>query len=114
MIWASGCARAWPLFSITITLAVGFTQFFASSIEKYCAVLCTSAGAASITELNDAQDAALTAELAAAQARYQFIINFVRVLRGVGSFDILLLPGGLEEWYAQLSEYFVSAGVATR
>ena len=99
---------AYPAIRLSQSAAVAARDNLSLVTDSY------SAGAASITELNDAQDAALTAELAAAQARYQFIINFVRVLRGVGSFDILLLPGGLEEWYAQLSEYFVSAGVATR
>ncbi|MEM7542840.1 MAG: TolC family protein [Pseudomonadota bacterium] len=72
-----------------------------------------SAGAATITELNDAQDAALTAELAVAQARYQFIINFVGVLRGMASFDILLAPDGLNEWYESINAFFEAAGVGS-
>lgn len=69
------------------------------------------AGAASITELNDAQDAALTAELSAAQARYQFMLDYVGVLRGSADFDVLLLPDGLEQWYAEVTAYLSERGV---
>ena len=40
-----------------------------------------SKGAVSVTDLIDAQDAALSAELAAAEARYAFLIDFVEVMR---------------------------------
>ncbi len=70
-----------------------------------------AAGTASITELNDAQDAALTAGLAAAQARYQFMLDFVAVLRAAADFDVLLMPDGLESWYAEVDEYFRAAGL---
>lgn len=72
-----------------------------------------SAGAASITELNDAQDAALTARLAAAQARYQFMLDFVAVQRGIADFDVLLLPQGLEQWYTDVNDYFSQTAGAT-
>ncbi len=68
-----------------------------------------SVGAGSITELNDAQDAALTASLAEAQARYQFMIDFVGVLRGVGDFDVLLLPDGFDTWYEDIDAYYRAA-----
>jgi outer membrane protein len=69
-----------------------------------------AAGSASITELNDAQDAALTAGLAAARARYAFMLDFVAVLRAAADFDVLLTPDGLETWYAAVDEYFRAAG----
>lgn len=69
-----------------------------------------SAGAASITELNDAQDAALTAELSEAQARYRFMLDFIGVMRATGSFDVLLLADGLEQWYADASSFIDQEG----
>ncbi|MEQ8661751.1 MAG: TolC family protein, partial [Gammaproteobacteria bacterium] len=70
-----------------------------------------AAGSASITELNDAQDAALTAALAAARARYQFMLDFVAVLRAAADFDVLLTTDGLEAWYAEVDDYFRAAGL---
>lgn len=55
-----------------------------------------SEGAVSITDLIDAQDAALAAQLQAADARYQFLINFVDVMRAESNFDLLLDEDGIK------------------
>ncbi len=57
-----------------------------------------SEGAVSITDLIDAQDAALAAQLQAADARYQFLINLVDVLRAESNFDLLLQEDGVKLW----------------
>ena len=57
-----------------------------------------SQGAVSITDLIDAQDAALEAQLQAAAARYQFLIDLVSVLRAESNFDLLLKEDGVKVW----------------
>ena len=57
-----------------------------------------SEGAVSITDLIDAQDAALAAQLQAAAARYQFLIDLVDVLRAESNFDLLLQDDGIKIW----------------
>lgn len=57
-----------------------------------------SEGAVSITDLIDAQDAALAAKLQAAAARYQFLLDLVDVLRAESNFDLLLQQDGVKLW----------------
>jgi outer membrane protein len=63
-------------------------------------------GIVSVTDLIDAQDAALSAGLAAADAKYTFLIDFVAVLRSMSEFEILLDPGSREAWYGRVDEWF--------
>jgi outer membrane protein len=63
-------------------------------------------GVVSVTELIDAQDAALSAGLAAADAKYTFLIDFVSVLRSMSEFEILLDPASREAWYGRVDEWF--------
>ena len=65
-------------------------------------------GVVSVTELIDAQDTALSAGLAAADAKYGFLTDFVAVLRSMSEFEILLDPGSREAWYSRVDEYFRS------
>jgi outer membrane protein len=65
-------------------------------------------GAVSVTELIDAQDTALAAGLAAADARYGFLTDFMAVLRAMSEFEILLDPGSREAWYRRIDEWFRS------
>lgn len=65
-----------------------------------------SVGTMSVTDLINAQDAALAAKLSEAQARYAFMIDFVAALRSVADFDLLLDPDGIENWYRQVDDYF--------
>ena len=69
-----------------------------------------SVGTRSITELIDAQDATVQADLAEAQARYNFMLDYVGVLRAVSNFDILLSGDALEQWYSQVEAFFQQLG----
>jgi outer membrane protein TolC len=63
-------------------------------------------GALSVTDLVDAQDASLEAELAAAEAKYTFLIDFTAVLRATGSFDMLLDPASRQSWFERVDAWF--------
>ena len=65
-----------------------------------------SKGAVSVTDLVDAQDASLDAELGAAEAKYTFLIDFVAVLRATGSFDMLLDPASSQAWYERVDRWY--------
>ncbi|MEM7467490.1 MAG: TolC family protein [Pseudomonadota bacterium] len=65
-----------------------------------------SVGTRSITDLIDAQDASVRADLAASQARYNFMTDYVGVLRAVSNFDILLSADALEQWYQDIDAFF--------
>ncbi len=65
-----------------------------------------SRGAVTITDLIDAQEAKLQAELASADARYVFLIDFIEVQRAAGDFQPLLQPGRSAEWINGLEDYF--------
>ena len=65
-----------------------------------------SKGAVSVTDLIDAQDAALSAKLSAAEARYAFLIDFVEVMRAAGDFSLLLEAKGFENWFGKLDAYY--------
>jgi outer membrane protein TolC len=67
-------------------------------------------GALSVTDLVDAQDASLEAELAAAEAKYTFLIDFVAVLRATGSFDMLLDPASRQSWFERVDAWFREHG----
>jgi outer membrane protein len=63
-------------------------------------------GIVSVTDLIDAQDTALISGLAAADAKYTFLIDFVSVLRSMSEFEILLDPASREDWYRRVDEWF--------
>lgn len=67
-----------------------------------------SKGAVSITDLIDAQDAALAAKLASVEAQYTFMIDWVEIQRAVANFDLLLTTDGFEKWYRELDEYYTA------
>ena len=67
-----------------------------------------SQGAVSITDLIDAQDASLEANLAAVNAQYQFMIDWIEVQRAIANFDVLLEPDGFNNWYQALNEYYAT------
>jgi outer membrane protein TolC len=71
-----------------------------------------SKGAVSVTVLVEAQDAALAARLAAAEAEYAFLIDYMEVLRARGSFDLLLEPQRVGTWYASIENFFNARGVS--
>jgi outer membrane protein len=68
-------------------------------------------GVVSITDLIDAQDTALSAGLAAADAKYTFLTDFVTVLRAMGEFEILLEPQSRAAWINRVEAWFRDHGV---
>lgn len=65
-----------------------------------------SRGAVTVTDLIDAQEARLQSDLAAADARYVFLIDFVEVQRAAGDFELLLRPGRTADWMNGLETYY--------
>ncbi len=63
-------------------------------------------GVVSITDLINAQDASLAANLSAVEAQYSFMIDWIEIQRAVANFDLLLTEGGFEFWYQALDEYY--------
>ncbi len=70
-----------------------------------------SKGAVSVTELIDAQNVALAAELAAAEARYVYMIDLIDVLRAAGNFQLILDPLYLGAWYSEVEDFFKDRGI---
>lgn len=68
-------------------------------------------GAVSILDLLDAQNATLNAELAAANAVYDFFIDLLRVERATNSFYTLEAPTERDDWLRRLGEYFTEKGL---
>jgi outer membrane protein TolC len=66
-------------------------------------------GAVSITDLLEAQDALLNAQLAVENARYGYLIDLMSVLRAAADFRLILEPGYREEFLRRASA-FVSDG----
>ena len=71
-------------------------------------------GAVSVTDLIDAQNAALTAELRSAEARYAYLLDLVEILRASGDFSLLLDPSAAEGWFQRVEAFFAERGVSPR
>ncbi len=69
-----------------------------------------STGAVSVTDLIDAQNAALAADLRAVDARYAYLIDAVDVLRATGSFVLLVEPRSAEAWFQEVESYIRDHG----
>ncbi len=61
-----------------------------------------SRGVVSIIDLLDAQNAALVAEQAAANAIYDFVIDLMEVQRSVGRFDVFSSEAARDAWFRKL------------
>ena len=88
--------------------AVELSQNAARTAEENLALITDaySEGTMSVTDLINAQDAALAAELQAADAQYAFLIDAVDVFRAYADFSVLLEPENVESWYQELEDYF--------
>ncbi len=64
-----------------------------------------SEGRNSITDLLDAQNAKLNAEQGKALARYQFVLDFLKLERSVGRFYFLTTPDQKESFLTRLHEF---------
>jgi outer membrane protein len=68
-------------------------------------------GAIAIITLLDAQQAALSADEAAANAVYDFLVDLMRVQRSTGEFDFFQPPEARDAFFQRLDEYYRAAGV---
>lgn len=65
-----------------------------------------SQGAVSIVDLLDAQNSAFIAELGASNAVYNFLVDFTRVERAIGKFNVLRTAEERREFYNRVKSYF--------
>ncbi len=73
-----------------------------------------SRGAVDIIKLLNSQNAALTANLNAANAVYEFLIDIINIHRAAGSFPFFDSPDELEAWHQRLEAYFEEQGIDTK
>ena len=73
-----------------------------------------SRGAVDIIKLLDSQNAALTANLNAANAVYEFLIDIINIHRAAGSFPFFDSSEELESWHNRLETYFLEQGIDTK
>ncbi len=69
-----------------------------------------SRGVVSIIELLDAQNAALAADQASANAVYDFFIDLMEVQRAVGGFDFFLSAEEKDRWFERLEDFWHRTG----
>jgi outer membrane protein TolC len=70
-----------------------------------------SRGAVDIIKLVDTQTNYLNANLAAANAVYDFLIDMVNIQRSIGKFDYFQYTEDRESWFNRLNAFFAEAGV---
>jgi outer membrane protein TolC len=93
-------ASSWPSIDLSREAADASEENLANVTDAY------ARGAVNVTDLIDAQEAALSAGLGATDAKYGFLVDFVGVLRSMADFEILLDPGSREAWYARVEKFF--------
>jgi outer membrane protein TolC len=88
--------------------AVGFSASAAEAARKNLELVADaySRGVVSILDLLDAQNAALVADLQAANAVFQFLIDFMEVQRAAGKFYSLAPQEEVDEVFNRLEKYF--------
>ncbi|MGE3522093.1 MAG: TolC family protein [Candidatus Dadabacteria bacterium] len=92
--------------------SIGFALDAADAAKKNLDIVTDaySRGVASIIDLLDAQNAALSAELNAANAVYNFLIDLMNVQRASGKFDFFTTVEDREEFFRNLEQYYQTAG----
>ncbi|HSR52145.1 MAG TPA: TolC family protein [Acidobacteriota bacterium] len=73
-----------------------------------------SQGVSDITDLLNAQEAVLNADLARASAVYQFLVDWIEAQRAVGAFDFLASPAERDAWFSRVDAYYRLQGVPLR
>jgi outer membrane protein TolC len=68
-------------------------------------------GEASVLDLIDAQNAALVSDQLAANAVYDFMIDYLNVERAIGCYDFLMPSDKRKEHFQQMTEYFKQANL---
>ncbi len=71
-------------------------------------------GVVSIIDLLDAQNAAVNAEAAAANAINEFLLDLVAVERAVGAFGFFVTPAERQDYFVRLDRYVAEAETAAR
>lgn len=95
-------ASSYPSIALSAESAAAAAENLAMVSDAY------ARGALPITDLIDAQDTSLGADLAAADAKYVFLTDFVNVLRATSDFDILLEPAAHAAWLNRVEAWFSS------
>ena len=72
-----------------------------------------SRGAVDIVKVLDSQNAALTANLNAANAIYDFLVDLINIQRATGQFDYFLSKEEQEAWFQRLEAFFAKEGIDT-
>ena len=88
--------------------SMGFTRQASESARKNLELVTDAyaKGVSSILNLLDAQNAALTAEEAASDAVYIFLIDMLRVQRAVGEFDFFRTAQERDEMFKKMEAFF--------
>lgn len=96
--------------------AIQLTQDAATAAEANLTLVMEaySRGAVSVTELIDAQSAQLTAELLAANAVHDYLIDLMSAQRAVGRFDFFTDDAVHQDFLTRLRRYFLDAGYPLR
>lgn len=68
-------------------------------------------GAVSISELLDAQNNALNANLAAVNAEYRFLQDYMILMRAAGDFKPILNGRYSSDWFSRLHQFFKEKGI---
>jgi outer membrane protein TolC len=95
-------ASSYPSIALSAESAAAAAENLAMVSDAY------ARGAVPITDLIDAQDTSLGADLAAADAKYVFLNDFVSVLRATSEFDLLLEPAARAAWLNRVEAWFSS------
>ena len=90
---------SYPALEFSVEAAAAATENLALVTDAY------RIGTMSVTDLIDAQNAALAADLRAADAGYVYLIDAVNVLRASGDFSLLLDNGSKEPWFQEVEAY---------
>ncbi len=96
--------------------SIGFALDSAEAAHKNLELVTDSysRGVVSIIDLLDAQNAALSADLNAANSVYNFLIDLMNVQRAAGKFDFFTSPEERDEWFRMLDEYYSEAPGANK
>lgn len=91
--------------------SIGFARDAAEAARKNLDLVrdSYSRGVVSILDLLDAQNASLTADLNAATAVYDFLIDLMNVQRASGKFDFFTSQEETNEWFKRLEDYYSKA-----
>lgn len=68
-----------------------------------------SRGVVDILDLLDAQNSSLSTDLAAANAVYDFLIDWMEVERAMGAFSFFMTEAEVDAWFSELNAFFENA-----